>query len=365
MSNIYEKNSVFFGENALKKLNEFVSKKEYSSTIVLVDSNTNRDCLSYLKSRLKFDFKTICIEAGEEFKNIHTCLEVWQTLSDLGADRKTLLISLGGGVVTDTGGFVASCYKRGISFIHIPTTLLGMVDASIGGKNGVDMNHLKNQIGVIRPPEMIIIDPVFLQTLANNQIISGYAEIIKHGLIHAQNEDYFYDCLSLKEFDSENVQSLIRESVSIKLNIVELDVNEQGLRKALNYGHTLGHAIESYRMTLDKSHHLLHGEAIAIGLILETYISQVLFGFPKNKLNELRSFIKTIYPMPHFKKDEQDTIIGFMKHDKKNLGGDVNFVLLEDIGKPRLDCRVENELIYDAFDFYHKNKSTVYLSDSK
>ena len=353
MSNIYEKNSVFFGENGFKKLNKFVLKNEYSSTIVLVDSNTNRDCLSYLKSRLKFNFKTICIEAGEEFKNIHTCLKVWQTLSDLGADRKTLLISLGGGVVTDTGGFVASCYKRGISFIHIPTTLLGMVDASIGGKNGVDMNNLKNQIGVIRPPEMIIIDSVFLQTLPDNQIKSGYAEIIKHGLIHAESEDYFYDCIKLNNFDPENVKSLIKESVSIKLNIVELDVNEQGLRKSLNYGHTLGHAVESYRMTLDKSQHLLHGEAIAIGLILETYISQKIFGFPKNKLIDLKNFIKTIYPMPHFKKTEQDTIIDFMKHDKKNLGGNINFVLLEDIGKPVLDCKVENELIYDAFDFYH------------
>jgi 3-dehydroquinate synthase len=355
MSNIYEKNSVYFGDDAYEKLNEWVLKREFSSIVVLVDSNTKVHCLSYFENKLKFDFKTVCIEAGEEFKNIHTCLEVWQTLSDLGADRKTLLISLGGGVVTDTGGFVASCYKRGIPFIHIPTSLLGMVDASIGGKNGVDMNNLKNQIGVIKPPEMIIIDPVFLRTLPDNQIISGFAEIIKHGLINAETADYFYDCLSLLKFDSESVQSLIRESIAVKLNIVEIDVNEKGLRKALNYGHTLGHAIESYRMTLDKSQHLLHGEAIAIGLILETYISQKLFGFPKSKLVELKSFIKIHYPMPHFKKAEQDTIIDFMKHDKKNLGGNVNFVLLEDIGKPRLDCRVENELIYDAFDFYHHN----------
>jgi 3-dehydroquinate synthase len=355
MSNLYEKNSVYFGEIAFKKLNEFALKNEFSLAIVLVDTNTLEYCLPYLKSRLSFDFKTICIEAGEEFKNIHTCLEVWESLSKLGADRNSLLINLGGGVISDTGGFVASCYKRGISFIHIPTSLLGMVDASIGGKNGVDMDNLKNQIGVIRPPEMIIIDPVFLKTLPTQQIISGYAEIIKHGLIHYESETYFYDCISLNKFNAKSVSALIDESVSLKLLIVEKDTNEKGLRKALNYGHTLGHAIESYRMTLDRSQHLLHGEAIAIGLILETYISHKLYSFPKNKLEELINFIKIIYPSPYFVKAEQDKIIDFMKHDKKNVKGNINFVLLKDLGEPLLDIRVENELIYDAFDFYHQS----------
>lgn len=352
MSEIYLNNAVYFGQNAFDQLNYNIENDGFSSVVVLMDKNTESHCLPILKNKLSIAFKTICIDAGEEFKNIHTCLFIWEKLSEIGADRKALLISLGGGVVTDIGGFAASCFKRGIDFMHLPTTLLGMVDAAIGGKNGVDLNTLKNQIGIIRPPKMIGIDSKFLETLPSEQIISGYAEMIKHGLIHS--EVYFENCISTEKLKVENIEKLIKESVSIKLNIVEEDIDEKGMRKALNYGHTLGHAIESYRMSLDKSEHLLHGEAIAIGLVLETFISFRLFNFPKQKLEQLKTYIHNIYPFHRFNKSEQHHIIDLMKHDKKNTKGNINFVLLKDIGSPLLDCKVENDLIYEAFEYYQE-----------
>lgn len=355
MSEIYQKNAVHFSQKAFEKLNQRIKNNVYSSVIVLVDENTESKCLGLFKNRFLADFEVISIKAGEEFKNIQTCLFIWEKLSEIGADRNSLLISLGGGVVTDIGGFAASCFKRGIAFVHIPTTLLGMVDAAIGGKNGVDLNTLKNQIGIIRPPKMIGIDTEFLDTLPSEQIISGYAEMIKHGLIHS--EVYFDSCISMEQLKAENIELLIKESVSIKLNIVEEDINEDGMRKALNYGHTLGHAIESFRMRLDKSEHLLHGEAIAIGLVLETYISFKLFDFPRHRLDQLKTYIHKIYPFHSFDKSEQDEIIDLMKHDKKNTKGNINFVLLKDIGTPVLDCKVENDLIYEAFEYYQNRSS--------
>lgn len=353
MFDLHKNSSVFFNEDAFEDLNKNIRDNEFSSVFILVDENTQSFCLDLLKQRLNVSFQTICIRAGEEFKHLQTCLEIWQSLSEKGADRNSLLISLGGGVITDIGGFVASCFKRGIIFIHIPTTLLGMVDAALGGKNGVDLNTLKNQIGVIRSPEMIIIDTAFLKTLPTEQINSGFAEMIKHGMIHPKSETYFEDCMNLEELNSNSVQHLIKESVSVKLQIVETDINEKGLRKALNYGHTLGHAIESFRMSFEKSKRLLHGEAIAIGLVLETFISYEIFGFPEGKLNTLKDYIHKVYTYHYFDKTDQDQIIDLMKHDKKNLKGKINFVLLKNIGEPVLDCNVENQLIYKAFDYYH------------
>lgn len=353
MSDIYDQNAVYYGENAIQNMKQKIHNDSFSSVFVLVDKNTEYHCLEYLNKKLSIDFKTICINAGEEFKNIQTCLYLWEQLSEMGADRNSLLISLGGGVVTDIGGFVASSFKRGITFIHIPTSLLGMVDAALGGKNGVDLGTLKNQIGIIRPPKMIGIETTFLNTLPEEQIVSGYAEMIKHGLIHS--ESYFNSCISLEKLDIEEVKKLIEQSVHIKLKIVEEDIDEKGLRKALNYGHTLGHAIESYRMNSKKPEQLLHGEAIAIGLVLESYISYRLFNFPKSILEQLKEFVYKIYPSHSFEKTDQTSIIGLMKHDKKNTNGKVNFVLLKNIGKPVLDCNVENGLIYEAFDYYQDN----------
>jgi 3-dehydroquinate synthase len=227
-----------------------------------------------------------------------------------------------------------------------------MVDAALGGKNGVDLNSLKNQIGVIRLPDIILIDTQYLKFLPEIQLLSGFAEMIKHGLIGNANKSYFYNCMQVENFTVSQVESLINESVQIKSKIVEEDINETGLRKALNYGHTLGHALESYRMSLQPDYHLFHGEAIAIGLILETYISHKLFGFPKEDLEQLKSFVHRHYQKQHFEINAQDKIIELMKFDKKNVKDKVNFVLLKTIGVPRFDCLVDNVLIYEAFEYY-------------
>lgn len=350
MCKMLNSNSIHIGKDSYQILTKYVNNYNFSSVFVLVDEHTNRFCLPHFSKQINFNFSPIIISAGEANKTVETCLDIWEFLSNNGADRKSLLINLGGGVVTDIGGFAASCFRRGIKFLHIPTTLLGMVDAAIGGKNGVDFKHLKNQIGVVRQPEMIVYDFSYLETLPLPEIKSGYAEAVKHGLI--QSKDYFNACVGLQQLDSNTVLKIIEESISIKLQIVLQDTNEKGIRKALNFGHTLGHAIETYRMGFDASKHLLHGEAIAIGLVLETFISKEVFGFPNQDLERLKSFIDTIYTKQFFSTTDQNEIINLMKFDKKNVGTDINFVLLEEIGKPVLDCKVNNSLIYKAFDYY-------------
>ncbi|RRO25639.1 3-dehydroquinate synthase [Flavobacteriaceae bacterium 14752] len=344
---------VFYDKNAFKVLNKFLKKTNPSSLFVLVDQNTEKYCLEILKYRIDFDFKVISIQAGEEFKTLDTCAYIWETLSNSGADRKSLLINLGGGVITDIGGFTASCFKRGISFIHIPTSLLGMVDAAIGGKNGVDFKNLKNQIGVIRNPEIVIIEKDFLKTLPYEQVVSGFAEMLKHGLINSKNQKYFEDCLAVERLRHVQIRHLIDESITIKQDVVSSDIEEKGLRKVLNYGHTLGHAIESFRMSKDQSKHLLHGEAIAIGLVLETYISHKMYDFSIENLKQLKSFVHKYFPFEKFSRADIDKIIQLMKYDKKNVSNQVNFVLLKSLGKPALDCVVEHDLIYKAFKYYH------------
>jgi 3-dehydroquinate synthase len=352
MRNTLNSNSIFIGEDSYNVLNNFLINNAFSSVFVLVDTHTEKYCLQGFLTQIDFNVKPIVIKAGEAFKTIDTCVEIWEFLSSNGADRKSLLINLGGGVVTDIGGFAASCFRRGINFLHIPTTLLGMVDAAIGGKNGVDLNQLKNQIGIVRQPEMILYDYQYLSTLPLKEIKSGFAEAVKHGLI--QSKPYFKDCVSIKQLDSQSVLPIIEESIKIKLNIVLQDTNENGIRKALNFGHTLGHAIETFRMGLEpsKHQHLLHGEAIAIGLVLETYISKEMFGFPDQELERLKAFVDHNYAKQQFSIDDQNEIIRLMKFDKKNVGSNVNFVLLKDIGQPVLDCKVDNDLIYKAFEYY-------------
>ena len=344
---------VVLDKKAFKTLNDYLNKTRPSSVFILVDENTKKYCLEILNHSLSWETKVICIKPGERYKTLDICSYIWETLSEKGADRKTVMINLGGGVITDIGGFVASCFKRGISFIHIPTSLLGMVDAAIGGKNGVDFNHLKNQIGIIRNPEMVIIEKDFLKTLPYEHLVSGFAEILKHGLINPESDQYFKDCLVVERLVHHQILHLIDDSVIIKQQIVENDIEEKGLRKVLNYGHTLGHAIESFRMSRDHSNQLLHGEAVAIGLVLETYISSKIFGFPNDILKQLKCRVHQSYTLQSFTQQYIDQIIELMKYDKKNVSNQVNFVLLKSIGEPVIDCKVEHELIYKAFEYYH------------
>lgn len=345
---------IHFKGLAYKSLDIYLKKEKNSKIFLLVDENTHEHCLPHFLSQIRFDgtIEIIEIQSGEIHKTIETCMGVWRTLSELSADRKSLLINLGGGVVTDLGGFVASTFKRGIKFINVPTTLLAMVDASVGGKTGVDLDLSKNQIGTITFADMVLIDPRFLDTLPNNELRSGFAEMLKHGLI--QDQKYWEQLRHLKQLTLNDLDELIHHSVAIKNNVVSKDPNEMGLRKILNFGHTLGHAIESYCLDNENIKTLLHGEAIAIGMILEGYLSSKICGLPITDLYGIKETFKTTYPNMFFDDDSKKQITDLMQSDKKNSHGKVKFVLLESIGKCKIDVEVENALINEAFDFYSK-----------
>ncbi len=343
---------VFYSEKAYVELNDYIFRTNHSALFILVDSNTHQHCLSRFLQRLetKNSFEIIEMDAGEESKIIETCSGIWSTLSELGADRKSLLINLGGGVVTDLGGFVASTFKRGIAYINVPTTLLSMVDASVGGKTGVDLGNLKNQIGVISQPEMVLIDSKYLNSLPSNEMRSGLAEILKHGLI--TSETYWKKTTSLHKLTIDDLDDLISESVSIKTNVVQRDPREENQRKTLNFGHTFGHALESYFLTHPEKPKLLHGEAVAIGMIMAIFISTKICDFPKEKLTSISKKILDIFPKVKLEEKDFENILGLLKFDKKNSHGNINFVLLKDIGQPVLDCRVSENLLLEALAFY-------------
>lgn len=342
--------SIYFNQEGYQMLNAWISDSNYSKLFLLVDEHTNEFCLPKLLPKLEVEIpiEIIEIEAGEEMKTISTCVEIWSILSDLGADRKSAIINLGGGVITDIGGFVAATFKRGIDFINIPTSLLGMVDASIGGKNGVDLGNLKNQIGVIIPPKLVLIDTDFLETLPQNQMKSGLAEMLKHGLIYDKN--YWLQFKNLNELNFDDFDTLIHRSIEIKNEIVSQDPTENGIRQALNFGHTLGHAIESH--FLDTPAPLLHGEAVAIGMILESYISKEKKLISEEDYYEIKNTLLAIYEKPIFSKKDQESIINLLIHDKKNEYGKVQFALIQNIGAIVLNQSADNELIIESFKEY-------------
>lgn len=342
--------AVHFNEEAFKALNTHLANKKYSIVFILVDENTHELCLPNFMAEIngEYQFEIIEIESGEINKNIETCVGVWEALSELGADRKSVLINLGGGVLTDMGGFIASTFKRGIDFINVPTTLLSMVDASVGGKTGIDLGALKNQVGVINQPAMVLVVPDFLDTLEKRQIISGFAEMLKHGLI--KDKTYWE---ALKEAQSlEHMKSHILTSIQIKNEVVLKDPTEQNIRKILNYGHTLGHAIESYFLENASKEMLLHGEAIAVGMILEGYLSHKLLGLSEQSLEDIKSTFLNKYDKVEFSDTDIENILKLMKYDKKNSHGKVNFVLLKNIGEPVVDVEIPVELFTDAFAYY-------------
>ncbi|AFL82094.1 3-dehydroquinate synthase [Aequorivita sublithincola DSM 14238] len=349
---LIEKGQIYRNEEAWELFSNLITEITPSKVFVIADENTNKHCLPYFLKKINFEKspEIITIPAGEIEKNISTCLKVWEILSDKGADRTSLIINLGGGVVTDLGGFVASTFKRGLRFINVPTSLLAMVDASVGGKNGVDLGHIKNQIGVINLPEMVILDTAFLETLPSEHITSGLAEMLKHGII--QSEAYWKRIKNINRENKVELNTLIWDSIEIKKAIVAKDPFEKNLRKTLNYGHTLGHAIESYFLENPNKKTLLHGESVAAGIILATYISKDLYGFPENKLQDISESMFKHFPKQTFSKKDIEAIINLLIFDKKNRNGKVLFVLLEDIGRHKTDCVVSNKLIFRAFEYY-------------
>lgn len=344
--------NVYFNKDAYNALNNHLANKSYSKIFIIVDTNTNAFCLPVFLPQLeaKCEIEVIEIENGEIYKNIETCKGVWNAISELGGDRKSLVINLGGGVVTDLGGFVAATYMRGISFINIPTTLLSMVDASVGGKTGIDLGALKNQVGVFCTPEMVLISTDFLQTLPANEMRSGMAEMLKHGLI--ADENYWNTFKNLSNLTLEDLDKLVYDSVIIKNNVVLHDLKEANLRKTLNFGHTLGHAIESYFLNDTEKTTLLHGEAIAIGMILAAHLSHQQLNFPIEKVEEIKAVILNYFELVTIEDSDYQNIISLMKHDKKNAYGAVNFVLLKAIGNPVTDIEVTNEMIFSSFEYY-------------
>tara|TARA_B100001758_G_scaffold246641_1_gene262240 strand:+ start:1579 stop:2568 length:990 start_codon:yes stop_codon:yes gene_type:complete len=320
--------SIWIGEKALSKLNVTA----YSKVAILVDENTQRDCLSKLP-RIENSI-IIKIPVGEEIKNISTCNFIWGKLTEYEFDRYSVVINLGGGVIGDMGGFCASTYKRGIDFINIPTTLLAMADSSIGGKLAVDFNNIKNQIGLFANPKSVIIDPDFLHTLPENEMISGFAEIVKHALILDKN---LWQNIHKNHFKTLDWGEIIGISIELKNKIILNDPNEMGERKKLNFGHTFGHAIESYY--LEKNTPILHGEAIFMGIILEAELSIL----SNSEKNEIKNYILSNFALPYTPPKLE--LLKFLKNDKKNKNQKINFSLLNGIGNCTIDNLInENEL---------------------
>lgn len=346
---ITETYPIYFGEDGYNFLTDFVREKNYSKIFVFSDSNTHECCVYPFLQKFPFELEVIEIEAGEENKNIDTCISVWQILSDYGADRHSLVINVGGGVVTDMGGFIAATFKRGIDFINVPTSLLAMVDASVGGKNGVDLGVLKNQIGVIRNPEMLIIDTNYLNTLPKEEFRSGLAEMFKHGLI--AHRSYWDKLKHLEQLTTEDLEDIIYESVYIKHEIVKLDPTEKNVRKVLNFGHTLGHAIESFSLE-KREKRLLHGEAVAIGMILAAFLSHKVLNFPMEEVDEIKKTLLEYFEPQQFTEQEIKDIISLLIYDKKSAYGKVYFVLLEEIGKLEWNLEIKEELILESFAYY-------------
>ena len=312
--------SIWIGADSLSKLDV----SEYSKVAILVDENTKRDCLNKLS---KVDNSIIIeIKSGEKNKNISTCNFIWKELTNHNFDRNSLLINLGGGVIGDMGGFCASTYKRGIDFIQIPTTLLAMTDASIGGKLGIDFLGLKNQIGLFINPKSVLIYPDFLETLPLDQLKSGFVEVLKHALISDKN---LWNKILNTPFEELNWNDLISLSVEIKNKIILSDSREKGERKKLNFGHTFGHAIESFYLQKDTP--ILHGQAIALGILIEAKMSNL----SELEKVEITAFILSNFRLPH--NPTKNQLLKFMRNDKKNLDEKINFTLLDGIGNCSLD----------------------------
>ena len=312
--------SIWIGKNSFSKLDI----SNYSQVAILVDENTKRDCLSKLPQIE--NALIIEIKSGEEYKNISTCSFIWKQLTINNFDRNSLLINLGGGVIGDMGGFCAATYKRGLEFIHIPTTLLAMVDASVGGKLGIDFKGFKNQIGLFNNPKAVLISSEFLETLAESELKSGFAEVVKHALI---SDNSLWLKLKNTPFTDLDWEDIIDTSVQIKNKIVLADPFEKGERKKLNFGHTFGHAIESYY--LEKRTPISHGEAVFMGMILETKISDL----SESDKNEIKNYVLSNFALPYTPK--KSSLHKFLINDKKNQHGKINFTLLNGIGNCSLD----------------------------
>ena len=344
---------VVIAEDLGLSLKEAMEVCERDKVFILMDETTAKCCLPVVEAAVGLqDAKRIIIGATDTHKTLESLAHVWEELGTGGATRHSLLINIGGGMVTDLGGFAASTFKRGINYINIPTTLLAMVDASLGGKTGINFRGLKNEIGVFNNASTVILDTQFLKTLDAENICSGYAEMLKHGLI--SDEKMWAELMNfeLEQPDLKQLSRMVADSVAVKERIVTEDPTEKGIRKALNLGHTVGHAFESFAL---KRQPVLHGYAVAWGLICELYLSCIKTGFPTDKMHQTVRFIKEHYGMMTIVCDDYPTLLELMTHDKKNVAGTINFTLLGGIGDIRINQTATKEEICEALDFYRES----------
>lgn len=333
-------------------LDTLLNKEPFDKLFILTDEHTRKFCLSPITNICQPD-TVICLRPGEDYKSLDSLTEIWHQLSIKGATRSSLFVNLGGGMITDLGGFAAATFKRGLPFINIPTTLLSMTDAAVGGKTGINFNGLKNEVGAFAPAKYVLIHPQFLKTLDSSSFFSGYAEMLKHGLINSSAHWIELLNFNTNTIDYGQLGLLIEKSVQIKKAIVENDPYEQNVRKALNFGHTIGHAFES--LALEENRTIPHGYAVAWGMIGELYLSHLKTGFPKEKLRQIVSFIKESYGTFFFTCPQYHRLYRLMLHDKKNTQSDrVNFTLLQDIGKIKINQTITQAEIFDALDFYRE-----------
>lgn len=342
---------IAFETAAFEQLNQQLGDKQYSKIVVLLDENTQQHCWPILHQAIQqWQPVSITVPAGEQHKNIATCQYIWQQLMQLKVDRKAVLINLGGGVLGDMGGFCAATFKRGLDFIQIPTTLLAQVDASVGGKLGVDFEGVKNSVGLFAAPKAVYLYPYFFQTLPKAELYSGYAEMIKHALL--QQEKHWRAFLPTY-FPPLQWQASIATSIQVKKHIVAQDPLEQGLRKQLNLGHTIGHAIES--LSWETANPLLHGEAVALGTLMEAYLSWRILDWPLDELQTLNTYIRALYEPYDLEAIDQEAIWQLILQDKKNSHQQVSFTLLNKNGTVAINQAVSKNLVKEALQYYQTN----------
>ena len=345
---------IIIADSLEQSLADAIGKVEHDKLFVLTDTTTKELCWPVVKDYAAMkDACMITIPPTDEAKTLETLADVWTALQKGGATRHSLMVNLGGGMVTDLGGFAASTFKRGMAYINIPTTLLSQVDASVGGKTGINFGGLKNEIGVFNCARSVILSSTFLRTLDRENLLSGYAEMLKHGLLSSKENWAELLCFDISAPDYEVLQSMVAKSVAIKEQIVKEDPTEKGIRKALNLGHTAGHAIES--LALKEGRTVLHGYAVAWGLLMELYLSARKCGFPAKEMHQMEAYIKEHYGKFMYECKHYDMLCDFMAHDKKNQGGNINFTLLGGIGDIRINQTASMEEIEEMLDYYRES----------
>ncbi len=347
MGNSKINSKIIYSRNPEQELLKWIGNYTLGKVFLATEETVNELCISKFDDFFKSNgIQKVVIPAGENNKKIESVAKIWEFLSQNGADRKSLLINIGGGMLTDLAGFAASTFKRGIDFLNVPTTLLSQVDASVGGKTGINFSGFKNEIGTFKEPVAVIINTGFLKTIDSENFISGFAEMIKHGLIYSPEHLLELEKFDLEIIDYDLLQEIIRNSVNVKEYFVASDPTEKNIRKALNFGHTIGHAFESYAW--EQNRPIQHGYAVAYGMIAELYLSFKKCNFPRSDFQNLTNWLLKLYGKFHISENDFDSLFELMTHDKKNEAGRINFTLLSEIGKIEINQNCERDLIYES-----------------